>query len=503
MGEWTPLAPLLGLLAVGLLALLADAVAQPRRVLQVSIAGLAACAGLSAWAFTLGGTRLVADVFAARGTVAAVTGVVCVLAALALLAGYERLSVRSQGGQIAALVVFATAGSVALLSAFDVALLAVALEIVALTGYALVSAARTPRSAEAAVKYVVQGAVAAALLAYGLAVLVGVYGAELGYRALSEVVATASGARPLLTAVTLLIAALAFKLGAFPFHSWAPDAYETADPVVAAFLSSVPKLAALVATAALLLNVFASASAAWAPVVATLAAASIVFGNLGALRQVSLRRMLAYSGIAQAGYALVGIVSMQIGAFPVVLFGVGYALAVSGAFLTAEAAGEGEAWDGSISRLAGLGKRRPVLAASLAVCLLSLTGIPLTLGFWGKFLVFAGAAAGGSLWLAVLGVIGSVVSFGYYGGVLRAVYLDEPTGEPAPGAVSETEEESAEEIPALVPRSVGALAASDPSVSAASGRTAAAVVAAIALMLLAGGLLPLIFGVQALFVLAG
>jgi NADH:ubiquinone oxidoreductase subunit 2 (subunit N) len=219
---------------------------------------------------------------------------------------------------------------------------------------------------------------------------------------------------------------------------------------------------------------------------------------MGALRQTSLRRMLGYSGIAQAGYALVGVVA-QGGTFPVFVFGVGYALAASGAFLAAEAAGEGRAWDGSIGRLAGLGRRRPLLAASLAVCLLSLTGIPLTFGFWGKFLVFGSAVSvqgGAYLWLAVLGVIGSVVSFGYYGGVVRAVFLDEPEGEPSPGEQAVVETEPAEELGVLVPRSVGALAAEDPSVPAESGRAAAGVVAFIALLVLAGGVLPLFLGLQ-------
>jgi NADH-quinone oxidoreductase subunit N len=228
-----------------------------------------------------------------------------------------------------------------------------------------------------------------------------------------------------LLAWSLLLCVMAFKAGAFPFHSWAPDAYETAERPAAALLASVPKVAVMVAAVYLFVPGMATATPFPSPlptgVFALLAAGSIVFGNFAALRQTSFTRMLAYSGIAQVGYAFIGIAA---GFGPSVLvFMLVYGVAAAGAFLCAEAVGDSQPdWDGSIAGLAGLSRRRPGIAAALAVLMLSLTGIPLFAGFIGKLALFA-TAAGPWTWLVLIGVLGSVVSFGYYGSVLRAVYL--------------------------------------------------------------------------------
>ncbi len=488
--EWLLLAPLLLSLAGALAGLVADAFLSPRAATRTAAVALAAAAGLFAYtafirAAVAGGVVLLGGVYAAVGAF------VCALAALTLTSGESSLGSRPHGGQVAALVAFTTTASVVLLGAFDLTVFVVALEMIALGGYALVASARTARAYEAAMKYFVQGAIATGLLVYGVAVLFGLSGGALGFDALGRALAAGAGKPAATVALVLMLSAVAFKLGAFPFHSWAPDAYETAPPSVAAFLASVPKVAALLATVLLLVGVFGGAPSqrepVWALLVAIIAAASIAFGNLAALRQASFRRMLAYSGIAQVGYALTGMsAGSRVQPFAVLVFGVFYALAAAGAFLAAEAAGEGEGWDGSIASLAGLGRRRPVLAASLAVCLLSLTGIPLTAGFWGKLLVFASASTT-VLWLAIVGVVGSVVSFGYYGGVLRAVYLDETAEapEPAPARVEEILEGS----PAFATRSVGAMAADAPS----ERRRATWPVAVVAILVLVGGLAPLFF----------
>ncbi|MDO8915898.1 MAG: proton-conducting transporter membrane subunit, partial [Coriobacteriia bacterium] len=280
-----------------------------------------------------------------------------------------------------------------------------------------------------ATKYFVQGAVATGLLVLALAVLFALGGGSLDYAAVISGGADGFPRSAALLGFALLTCVLAFKAGAFPFHSWAPDAYETAERPVAALLASTPKVAVLAAVVYVFLPV-QEAGAALSPAVpsmlfALLALASIVFGNLAALRQRSLTRMLAYSGIAQVGYALVGIAAGQ-GSATLVFAGL-YGLAAAGAFLAAEAVSEGDpGWDGSIAGLAGLSRRRPALAAALAALMLSLTGIPLFGGFVGKLAVFAGAA-GPLTWLVVVGVVGSVVSFGYYGSVLRSVYLAEET----------------------------------------------------------------------------
>jgi NADH-quinone oxidoreductase subunit N len=232
----------------------------------------------------------------------------------------------------------------------------------------------------------------------------------------------------------LVLSALAFKIGSFPLHSWMPDAYETAPPAAAALMASAGKVGPLAATAWLAMAVAGSTGERLVRVVAVLAVCSIVFGNLAALRQRSLARMLAYSGIAQVGYALVA-VPLGSDALLAVVFAMLYGLTAVASFLLVEALHrEDDTWDGSIAGLAGLSRRSPALAASLAVIMFSLTGIPLTAGFWGKFLVFAAASVSGYLWLAIVAVLGSVVSFGYYGAAIRSAYIDEaPARESGPG----------------------------------------------------------------------
>ncbi len=499
--DWVLLSPLLVALAAALAALVADALATPRVAVRVAAVGLATAAGVFAFTAAHSGNALVGGVVALGGAYASLGAFVCAIAAVTLAAGERGLADGAHGGQVAALVAFAAAASALLLGAFDVVVFVVAVELIALAGYALVASAGTARAHEAAMKYFVQGAVATGLLAYGVAVLFGISGGSTRYDALGNGVLALGRAPASVAALVLMLSAVAFKLGAFPFHSWAPDAYETAPAPVAAFLASAPKLAALMATLMLLVQVFGPREDVWPLLVAGLATASIAFGNLVALRQASFRRMLAYSGIAQVGYALAGAAAGAAAAPYVMVFGIFYALAAAGAFLAAEAAGEGAGWDGSIARLAGLGRRRPVLAASLTVCLLSLTGIPLTAGFWGKFLVFGAAASGGLVWLAVVGVVGSVVSFGYYGGVLRAVYLDEIAEAPEPEPGEAAEEPATKAVPGLEPgRSVGAMAAEEPARPGGAGGTWAVVL--IALLLLAGGLVPIAGGLSVLQFLA-
>jgi NADH-quinone oxidoreductase subunit N len=212
----------------------------------------------------------------------------------------------------------------------------------------------------------------------------------------------------------------------------------------------VGKVAPISAALWLTLTITGATGERIAPVAALLAVLSIVFGNLAALRQRSLARMLAYSGVAQIGYALVGL-ALGAGALTVVVFAVLYGVTAAASFLFVVAMRESEpAWDGSIRGLSGLSRRRPALAVTLAVIMFSLTGIPLTAGFWGKFLVFASAATSGYLWLAVCAMLGSVVSFGYYGAVLRAAFMQESEAGPATDGSHPAEQTSRVGSPALV-----------------------------------------------------
>lgn len=415
----------------GVIALALDAWDVRRGAVFAAVAG-ALVAGVAAAlagplpASTIGGPQS-ADY---RGMIGAA---VALLAAASLAGGWRRMTRAAHGGQTAALGSFTLAASLLALAATDLLTLALALEVMAIAAYGLVALAGTDKAREAATKYFVQGAVATGLLVLALGVLFARGGGSLSYSvAQGGGVGDFPGSTALL-GFALLTCVLAFKSAAFPFHSWAPDAYETAERPVAALLASVPKVAVIAAMVFVFLPPQAAvlSTPAWVSPVprllfALLALASIVFGNLAALRQRSLTRMLAYSGIAQVGYALVGVAAGR-GPATIVFAGL-YGLGAAGAFLVAEAVHEGDpSWDGSIAGLAGLSRRRPVLSAALAALMLSLTGIPLLGGFVGKLGVFAGAA-GSLTWLAVVGVVGSVVSFGYYGSVLRAAYLAEETG---------------------------------------------------------------------------
>jgi NADH-quinone oxidoreductase subunit N len=412
-------------------------------------------------------------VFAAGAGYSTATALIFAFGALSVVASLGSRRLRS--GAFPGLVALSASAAAVLAVSTDLIAMLIALEAVALTGYALVSLSSTPAAHEAAMKYFVQGAVATALFVLGLAAALIGGALVVGEGALSSVSSVVD--LPAATVgVALLIAAFAFKLGAFPFHAWAPDAYETAPPEAAAFLASGVKLGAFVALFTAVFSVLGadglSERAIW--FIAAIAGASIVYGNLAALSQKNLARMLAYSGIAQVGYGLTAFVVGNGSA--ALMFAAAYGCAAAGAFAAVAAYGRLDPdWDGSISGLAGLARRAPVLSASFAVLLFSLTGIPPLFGFWGKFLVFLSAASDPAwLWLVVLGLLGSVVSFGYYGRVLRALYFEDAKPADAIGDAGE---------------------ATEPNGTVGSGAGwAGRVAVALAVVVILAGLVPVIWG---------
>lgn len=414
-------------------ALAGDAFGRATTAVRASAALLGAAAVACSWISVAGPGAAGLPLLGRPGVAAVVFGLAAVVV-LALPEGGRGAAQR------AGLLALAATAAALLAGTDDLVMVLIAAETLAACGYALVASAGGARSDEAAMKYFVQGAVAAAFFVLAIAVMVGPTGLT-AYGPLREAVAALSG--PAAIGMALMLGVVSFKLSAFPFHAWAPDAYETAPPEAAAFLASAPKLA--VAAAAVVMfrqGPFAHMpSAAWA--MSALAVASVVYGNLAGLRQVSYTRMLGYSGIAHAGYLLVALSLDVRFVWPVALMGAAYAMASAGAFLAAAAVRLlRPGWDGTIAGLRGLGRERPVFAAAVTVCMLSLTGIPLTAGFWGKLLPFVRAVAEGRAGLVTVAVIGSVVSFGYYGRVIRAIYLEEAvagaegTGEAAGSAVT-------------------------------------------------------------------
>jgi NADH-quinone oxidoreductase subunit N len=322
------------------------------------------------------------------------------------------------------LVLLATAGMMFLSGAEDLIVLFLGLEVMSVAVYVLAGYNRaSPFSSEAALKYFLIGAFASGFLLYGIALT---YGAT-GTTNLSLVGAQLSGRpTPLMAALGLglLLIGFAFKVAAVPFHMWAPDVYDGSPTPVAGFMATGVKAAAFAALVRVLMEGFPSAIGLWQPVVAGLAIASMVLGNLVALTQRSLKRMLAYSSVAHAGYLLVAVWPGTIGsAGSVLLYLLAYSLTTLASFGILAALGRGGERDVTLDDIAGLAVARPGVALGLGVCMLSLLGFPGTFGFIGKWYILSTVIAEGHYILPILLVLTSVVSAGYYLPVIMAMYM--------------------------------------------------------------------------------
>jgi NADH-quinone oxidoreductase subunit N len=338
------------------------------------------------------------------------------------------------------LLLFSTVGAMALAAAGDLLTLFVALETMSLGVYSMIGIRRgSPRASEAALKYFLLGSFAAALMLFGGALLYGATGhtdlAGIGAGLMDAGTEGSAVSIPLsLVGVTLVVVGLAFKVSAVPFHMWTPDAYEGAPTPATGYMAAAVKTAAFAVLLRVLLVSFGderlmSWGAGWPPALAVLAVLTMTVGNLIAGRQDSVKRMLAYSSIAHAGYALVGVVAaMKAGsAMASVLFYMfAYSVSTLGAFGALILCGRRGAEAVSYADLAGLGKRHPAAALAFAVFLLSLTGAPPFAGFFGKLYVFSAAIDAELYALAVIGLLNSVVGAYYYLKVLVFMYMREP-----------------------------------------------------------------------------
>ncbi|QQR72754.1 MAG: NADH-quinone oxidoreductase subunit N [Holophagales bacterium] len=331
---------------------------------------------------------------------------------------------RLASGEYEALLLWCCSGLLLLVRSAELLTLFLALELFSLALYALAAFhRRIAWSTESAIKYFLMGAFVSSFVLYGIAL---VYG-QTGTTRLADIVAVASrgveSPALLVLGLLLLVAGFAFKMSLFPFHAWSPDVYQGAPSPFVGFLSVAPKAASAFVLANLLMTASGTVVAdRWPSLVALLAVCSMVVGNLLALVQRDLKRMLAYSGIAQMGYAIIPLASLDGRAFwrPLFVYLAAYVLMNSGAFavitLLYRRAGEQH----SISELSGWGYRFPLLSACLTVCMLSLAGIPPTAGFLGKYLVFLHAIEHGQAWLALVGIAASLVGVVYY---LRVIYV--------------------------------------------------------------------------------
>lgn len=360
--------------------------------------------------------------------------VVVLVSGLTLIYGWSYLRERNlYQGEIAVLVLFATAGMMLLVSAGSLLMVYLGLELLALCSYALVASNRDNKlAAEAGMKYIVLGSLASGLLLYGMSLVYGATGSL--HLDVIHAAATQSDERVLLlTGAVFMVAGVAFKLGAAPFHMWLPDVYQGAQAPIALFISSAPKLAAFGMAYRLLEAGVGPLSSELQYVLAGLAALSLVVGNLMAIAQVNLKRMLAYSTVSHIGFLLMGVAGGGAAGYSSAMFyAVAYAIMSTAAFGVIVALSRSGFEAESIDDFKGLNARNPWMAGLMLCAMFSLAGIPPFLGFWAKLAVLGAAVNGGLLWLVILGVISAVVGCFYYLRVVKVMYFDEPVGEPLP-----------------------------------------------------------------------
>ena len=326
-------------------------------------------------------------------------------------------------GEYLGLLLFVGLGLMLMAESAHLLMAYVSMELVSLSSYLLVGLLRDARSAEASLKYLLFGALASGVMLFGMSWLFGLTGA-LDFQTIQLSSAGMSGmmTHALLVAIVLLLVGVAFKISMVPFHMWTPDAYEGAPMPVTALLSVGPKAAGL----ALLLRLMEALSPVWAsvePLVIVLAISTMTLGNLVAISQTNIKRLLAYSTIGQVGYLLIGfVVHTRQGIEALLVYLIAYLLMNLGAFACAVAVVNDTGRE-SLDAFKGLAHRAPILALLCALFLLSLAGIPPLLGFLGKFLLFGAAIASGHLWLAMAGVINSAIALYYYVNIIRQMYL--------------------------------------------------------------------------------
>jgi NADH-quinone oxidoreductase subunit N len=423
MALGAPLVPELALFALAVIVLLAGLIRPGRAIGWLAFAGLLAVLGVMyiAREGTLFEGSFIQDelaLFAKRLFLFA--SAVCLLGSLTMKQpAFDRRSAEYHFALLVSLL-----GMLVLASARDLILLFVAFELMSIPLYVLTGFLKRETVApEAALKFFLVGTVSSAVIAYGMSFVYGMTGTT----ALSAIPQALAAGHPLmLLGMGLLLAGLGFKIAAFPFHMWAPDAYEAASTPFVAWLSVAPKAAGFVAIIRLYVEGVGTAALIWMPFIATLAAMTVITGNLMAIPQQNIKRMLAYSGIAHIGYMLIGLAAFSTAGVATILFYlVAYLFGNMGAFLVVEAVGRSEESNG-IDAYQGLAQRSPLLALAMLVFLLSLGGIPFVAGFWAKLYIFVAAAERGLYGLVFLGAVLTVVALYYYLVVARRMYIEAP-----------------------------------------------------------------------------
>jgi NADH-quinone oxidoreductase subunit N len=431
MGRFAPILPEL-ILAIGATILMMVAAFTGRRgsglvswlSVAVLLAATAALVGAPSHAGPVFDGLIAADLFASFGK-----AIMFPAAAVAIIAAhgwFERDHEHSS--EYAVLILFAAAGMSVMVSATSLISLYVGLELNSLASYVLAAyRRRDDRSAEAGLKYFVLGALASGILLYGISLLYGFTGTT-NFTGIAAAFARGAPSLGLLFGLVFLLAGLAFKISAVPFHMWTPDVYEGAPTPVTAFFASAPKVAAVLLSTRVCLDALAPATDAWRQIMIFAALASIFLGAIAAYGQTNIKRLLAYSSINNVGFVLIGVAGAgAVGASSVLFYMAVYVPMTLGAFLCVlwMRDKDGEPVE-DIYSLSGLSQTRPAFAAAIGVFMFSLAGIPPFFGFWAKLVVFNAAVKAGLLPLAVAGIVGTVVGAYYYLKIVKVMYMDEP-----------------------------------------------------------------------------
>jgi NADH-quinone oxidoreductase subunit N len=432
--DWEALSPLVAL-TIGACVVLMVGLLRARFIRRhvvpfLTLVTFGATIGLSIWQWDAN-TQVVENALAIDNLTLTLTILFAVAGIATVLLAWRGIAVAEAGeGEFFALLLSSVLGMVILVAAQNLVAVFLGFELLSIPLYVLCAThMRREHSLESGLKYLIIGSVGSATLLYGLALVYGATGST-DYATIAGQVSGLTDDVLLLTGIALVIAGLAFKASVAPFHQWTPDVYEGAPTPVTAFMAVATKTAAFGVMLRFFDVALIDVQSDWGPAMAALAAITIVVGNVGALGQSSLKRLMAWSSVAQAGYMLAGVVvSTRLGLQATVFYLAVYLFMNLAAFGVIVARERSTPFGDDIRAVTGLGADQPLLAAALTLAMLGLAGIPVTAGFIGKFYLIDAAVAGDYTWLGVVIVIGSMVSLAYYLRVIAAMWMQAP--EPA------------------------------------------------------------------------
>jgi NADH-quinone oxidoreductase subunit N len=439
MNSFAATIPILIVVLSGIAAMLAEAIRHPGERMYIAGFGLIGLTGALVASCFLWNTDAVSfGVVRADNFALFINIILCIVGILTMVFSHD--VVEREGlpaGEYYALTLFAISGMMLMAAATDLLVIFLALEVLSLAVYVLTGLRReNPSGAEAAFKYFLLGAFSSAFFLYGIAFAFTISGST-RLDQLGTAIASGPNVTLSLLAVGLLAVGFCFKVSAVPFHMWTPDAYEGAPTIVTAFMSTGVKAAAFGAFARVFLSALEPMQAQWAPMLSAIAVATMVLGAVMGVLQNNIKRMLAYSSVAHAGYLLLGIIAANSAGKSAVLFYLlTYAVANLGALGIVSLLGTASQPHDQLRDFGGLWKTRPALAGLMTVFLLSLGGFPPTAGFIAKWYIFSAAVEEGYYWLAIVGVLSSVVSVFFYLRIVVMMYMTEEGAEPARPSIS-------------------------------------------------------------------